>query len=89
MGRFNENSAWKEFRRWLAAAFLGCYVTGTLYAVFLLAEPFATAVVQDTGWWALRGAVRWLFRIIALLNLVAVVWACMRIIERQEGDWPG
>jgi hypothetical protein len=88
MGRFNENPAWKEFFRWLAAAGLGMYVAFSLYAVFIFAEPFAMAVVQTSGFNISLGVVAWLFRLAVVLNLIGVLWLCLRLISLQEGDWP-
>ena len=88
MGRFNENVAWKEFFRWLAAAGLGAYVAFSLYAVFMFSEPFAVAVIQSSGFDMSEGVVAWLFRLTVLLNLVGVLWLCLRLISLQEGEWP-
>lgn len=88
MGRFNENPAWKEFFRWLAAAGLGMYVAFSLYAVFIFAEPFAMAVVQTSGFNISLRVVAWLFRFAVVLNLIGVLWLCLRLISLQEGDWP-
>ena len=88
MGRFNENPAWKEFFRWLAAAGLGMYVAFSLYAVFIFAEPFAMAVVQTSGFNISLGVVAWLFRLAVVLKLIGVLWLCLRLISLQEGDWP-
>ncbi|MBQ8189352.1 MAG: hypothetical protein IJZ44_06200 [Lachnospiraceae bacterium] len=88
MGRWNENGAWKEFRRWLAAAGMGMYVAFSLYAIFFLAEPFGVAVIQSSGVGIAAIIVSWMFRIIVILNLVAVVWMVLRTIGRQEGEWP-
>lgn len=88
MGRFNENPAWKEFFRWLATAGLGMYVAFSLYAVFIFAEPFAMAVLQTSGFNISLGVVAWLFRLAVVLNLIGVLWLCLRLISLQEGDWP-
>ena len=88
MGRFNENLVWKEFFRWLAAAGLGIYVAFSLYAVFILAEPFAVAVIQSAGLEVSVVFTAWLFRIAVVLNLMGVLWLCMRLISLQEGEWP-
>lgn len=88
MGRWNENLAWKEFKHWLAAAGLGIYVAFSLYMIFFLAEPFAMAVIQtsDTGFTV--SLVAWIFRILVTLNMMAVIWGCLKIIRIQEGEWP-
>ena len=88
MGRFNENPAWKEFFRWVAAAVLWAYLGFSLYAVFIWAEPFAEVVVQSSGLDVSVTFVAWLFRMAVLLNLGGVLWLCMRLISLQEGEWP-
>lgn len=88
MGRWNENLAWKEFRRWLAAAGLGVYVAFSLYAVFFLAEPVASAVLDSSGNWIPHSVVAWIFRIGVILNLIAVIWGSLKITGIQEGEWP-
>ena len=88
MGRWNENVAWKEFKRWLAAAGLGVYVAFSLYTIFFLAEPFAVAVVQTSDVNITVQVVCWMFRVIVSLNLVAIVWGCLKIIDIKEGEWP-
>lgn len=87
MGRWNENNNWKELKRWLAAVTLGFYVAFTLYAIFIYAEPFSR-LVAGGQWGMFRILVKWIFRIMALLNLVGVIWMCMKLIDHQEGEWP-
>ena len=76
MGRWNENLAWKEFKHWLAAAGLGIYVAFSLYMI----------QTSDTGFTV--SLVAWIFRILVTLNMMAVIWGCLKIIRIQEGEWP-
>ena len=82
MGRWNENVAWREFRLWLAAAGLGVYVGFSLYTIFFLAE------VQTSDVNITVQVVCWMFRVIVSLNLVAIIWGCLKIIDIKEGEWP-
>ena len=88
MGRWNQNGAWRELGRWAAAAGMGLYIVLSLYSFFILAEPFANAVIQSSTYHPPFLIVFWLFRLGILLNLAAVIWAVLRVIDRQEGEWP-
>lgn len=88
MGRWNQNGAWREFGRWAAAAGMGVYVVVSLYSFFFLAEPFAIAVIDSSDWHPVMTTVKWIFRISILLNLFAVIWMVLRLIDKQEGEWP-
>ena len=88
MGRWNQNGAWRELGRWAAAAGMGLYIVLSLYSFFILAEPFANAVIQSLTYQPSFLIVFWLFRLGVLLNLAAVIWAVLRVIDRQEGEWP-
>ena len=88
MGRWNENLAWTEFRYWLAAAGMGGYMAFSLYMIFFLSEPFAMVIIQTSDSGFTVSLIAWIFRILITLNLIAVVWGCLKIIRIQEGEWP-
>lgn len=88
MSRWNENVAWKELRRWAAAAGLGIYVAFSLYVLVFVAQPFGRAVADSLGIPGVAGTACWLFRAATLLNVVAVVWAVLKVIGHRRGEWP-
>lgn len=88
MSRWNENVAWKELRRWAAAAGLGIYVAFSLYALVFVAPPFGVAVAASMGAPGVAGMACFLFRAATLLNIVAVVWAVLKVIGHRKGEWP-
>lgn len=88
MGRWNHNGAWREFGRWCAAAGMGLFIVFSIYAFFLLAGPFAEAVIKYNEGWVSHEMVAWIFRILIILNAIAIIWLFLRAIEKQDGEWP-
>ena len=88
MGRFDENPAWKEFLRWMAAVVAGAYAFLAMMAFFLWAEPITEVIISSLGWekgfiWVLLTV-----RILILLHTLVVIRICLRWIGTAEGEWP-